>query len=110
MKKRLSYIKEAIVGGGRFREAMLVKLLGRYYESKFRRDWILGSEEPHFYLQRMGVYDFAFGNHGRGPYPFNRGFFSAEMLRENDRLLDIGCGDGFFSRRFFNPRCAHIDA
>jgi SAM-dependent methyltransferase len=24
--------------------------------------------------------------------------------------LDIGCGDGYFDRRFFGPRCAAVDA
>jgi cyclopropane fatty-acyl-phospholipid synthase-like methyltransferase len=30
-------------------------------------------------------------------------------VREGSRLLDIGCGDGFFTKRFFATRCAHID-
>ena len=25
-------------------------------------------------------------------------------------VLDIGCGDGFFARRFFAPRASHVDA
>jgi 2-polyprenyl-3-methyl-5-hydroxy-6-metoxy-1,4-benzoquinol methylase len=46
----------------------------------------------------------------RGATGYSRGFFSAEMIRKGDRILDIGCGDGFFSRRFFNEKCSAIDA
>ena len=31
-------------------------------------------------------------------------------MREGDRVLDIGCGDGFFDRRFFAARGATVDA
>jgi 2-polyprenyl-3-methyl-5-hydroxy-6-metoxy-1,4-benzoquinol methylase len=43
-------------------------------------------------------------------YPYCRGFYVSELLRQGDKLLDIGCGDGFFTRRFFAKRCASIDA
>lgn len=110
LRRRLAYIKQLILHGGDRRESRLIKLLGRHYEGKFRRQWVLSTEEPHFYSQRIGLFEFAFGESGRGPYPFNRGFFSSEVLREGDRLLDIGCGDGFFTRRFLSPRCSHVDA
>jgi cyclopropane fatty-acyl-phospholipid synthase-like methyltransferase len=32
------------------------------------------------------------------------------MIQEGDRLLDIGCGDGFFTKRFFSTKCSQIDA
>jgi 2-polyprenyl-3-methyl-5-hydroxy-6-metoxy-1,4-benzoquinol methylase len=32
------------------------------------------------------------------------------MIEEGDRLLDIGCGDGFFTKRFFSTKCSQIDA
>ena len=32
------------------------------------------------------------------------------VIRAGDALLDIGCGDGFFTRRFFAARAAQIDA
>jgi len=103
-------LKELALGGGDLRESLLIKLLGQHYASTYRRQWELSDEEPHFFSQRMGLFEFAFGENGHGPYPFSRGFFSSEVLQIGDRLLDIGCGDGFFTRRFFSERCAHIDA
>jgi SAM-dependent methyltransferase len=35
---------------------------------------------------------------------------SAEIVRKGDRLLDIGCGDGFFDKRFFAGQCEGVDA
>jgi SAM-dependent methyltransferase len=110
LQRRLMHWKESILGGGRLREAILIKLLEQHYNSKFRRQWVLGEEPPHFFDQRMGFFQFAFGHKDYGPYALFRGFYSSEILRQGDRLLDIGCGDGFFTRRFFAERCGHIDA
>jgi SAM-dependent methyltransferase len=110
LQRRLLRLRESFVGGGKRRESVLLKSLGSYYARQYRRDWQLGEEEPHFFSQRMGFFDFAFGQRGHGAYSFYRGFFASEVLHYNDRLLDIGCGDGFFTRRFFGERCAHIDA
>ena len=110
LQRRLAYVKECIRGGGRLREFILVKLLEQHYNSKFCRQWVLGKELPHFFDQRLGFFQFGFGGNGRGPYSFYRGFFSSQILYDGDHLLDIGCGDGFFTKRFFAERCAHIDA
>jgi SAM-dependent methyltransferase len=103
-------LRESFLGGSKRRESVLLRSLGSYYAHKYRRDWQLGEEEPHFFSQRIGFFEFAFGQGGHGAYSFFRGFFASEVLRYNDRLLDIGCGDGFFTKRFFGERCAHIDA
>jgi SAM-dependent methyltransferase len=110
LQRRLLRLETSIVGGGKQRESALLKLLGLHYASQYRRDWELGEEEPHFFSQRLGFFEFAFGQSRIGPYSFYRGFFASEVLQDNDRLLDIGCGDGFFTRRFLSERCAHIDA
>ena len=110
LQRQLMTYAEYIIGGGRGRELFLVKLLERHYTSKFRRQWILSVESPHFFDHRMGFFWLAFTGNGRGPYSYFRGFFTSEILRDGDRLLDIGCGDGFLDRRFYAERCAHIDA
>jgi len=110
LQRRLLRMESSLIGGGKRRESALLKLLGRFYAHEYRREWQLGEEEPHFFSQRLGFFEFAFGQRGIGPYSFYRGFFASEVLQDNDRLLDIGCGDGFFTRRFLGERCAHIDA
>jgi SAM-dependent methyltransferase len=101
---------EAILYGGRRRESFLVRLLGALHRSQFRREWLLGSgEPPPYYNQRWNGFDFVYGK-SRNPYPFTRGFLASEIIRTGDRLLDIGCGDGFFTNTFYSPRCQHVDA
>lgn len=100
---------EWLIGGSRLREALLLRALGFHYGSRYRRDWGFRAEPPHFYNHRLGIFSFAFGQGIGGPYPYSRAFHAADLLRLGDRLLDIGCGDGFFTARFFAERCASIE-
>jgi SAM-dependent methyltransferase len=108
--RRAAFVVESLISGWRLPERVLLGLLGQYYASRFRRQWQWSVEPPHFFDHRIGIFDFAFGSSKMGSYPYSRGFFSSEVIREGDVLLDIGCGDGFFTRRFFAPRCAQVDA
>ena len=105
--RRLAAAREWLLWGGYWRERLLVRLLRGHYRSVFRRQWVLDDEPPHFFDHRIGSTELATG-HG-SPYPYYRGYFASELVREGDRLLDIGCGDGFFTSRFFAPRCSHVD-
>ncbi len=96
--------------GSEIREWLLIKLLEGYYASKFRRDWIYRQKPPHFGDHRADCFEFAYAKRPHGPYVFLRGFFVSEILHDGDRLLDIGCGDGFFPKRFYSERCSHVDA
>lgn len=108
--KKLLWLMERIVFGGRVTETVLLKLLAAHYKSRFRRDWAWSAEQPHFFSHRIGFFDFSYGGAKSGVFPYYRGFFVSELIRDKDRLLDIGCGDGFFTKRFYSKRCAHIDA
>jgi 2-polyprenyl-3-methyl-5-hydroxy-6-metoxy-1,4-benzoquinol methylase len=110
LSKKIVRFLYYVVGGGGTREKILISLLKVHYDSKFRRVWVYSEEPPHFYDHRIGGFYFVFGKNDVGPYSFYRGFFSSEVIREGDRLLDIGCGDGFFTKRFLSDKCAHVDA
>jgi SAM-dependent methyltransferase len=99
---------ERVLWGGARRERVLVALLRRHYDSLVRRRWGDPERAPHFFDHRIGSFAFATGT--GSPFGYYRGYFAAELIRSDDVLLDIGCGDGFFDRRFFAPRCAEIDA
>jgi SAM-dependent methyltransferase len=107
-RRSLARAVERVLWGGERRERVLIALLRRHYESVFRRQWRHAREMPHYFDHRIGSFAFAIGS--GHPYTYFRGFFTAEMIREGDVLLDIGCGDGFFARRFYAPKCAHVDA
>jgi SAM-dependent methyltransferase len=94
--------------GGERRRRVLTRALGAHYRSLFRREWILAGEPPHFYDHRLDSFDLLTGD--GTPFPFLRGYLAAQVMRRNDRVLDIGCGDGFFDRHFFAPRVREIDA
>jgi SAM-dependent methyltransferase len=110
IRRRLHYRVEQLVGGGPLRERVLLRLLEHHYASRFRRDWHWSASPPHFFEQRLGFFRFAFTESGADPAAFYRGFFGSEIVREGDRLFDIGCGDGFFTRRFYAERGARVDA
>jgi len=78
--------------------------------SVFRREWELAPEHPHFESQHAFFFQMGFGFHMFPAQAFSRGMFGVDILKKTDVLLDIGCGDGFFTRRFFAPACARVDA
>ena len=44
------------------------------------------------------------------PYQLVRAFYTAEALQPDDVVLDIGCGDGFFTKHFLSAQCTQVDA
>lgn len=97
-----------VAGGGDRRERLLLRLLELRYRTLFLRQWRWADEPPHFFDHRIGSFNFAIGKeHG---FSYVRGYFASELVRDGDRVLDVGCGDGFFARRFFAARGASVDA
>ncbi len=98
------------VNTGNEKESELIGALQQYFAQKLQLQETSGEMPPHFTDHRFNFFHFAFTDKCSGPYGFYRGFFSSEVIRKGDRVLDIGCGDGFFTRRFFAEKSGHIDA
>jgi SAM-dependent methyltransferase len=94
------------VFGGRLRERALLALLRAHYRSLFRRTWQWVEEPPPFTDPRLGMLELMAGS----GLPPERSFQAADVIEPDDRVLDIGCGDGYLTRRFFASRCRHVDA
>jgi SAM-dependent methyltransferase len=101
---------QAYLWGSRLVEKQLVKALARTYQSRLKIDWHYTTEKPHFFEQRIGLFNLAFSSNVSHAYNFFRGFYSAEAIKQGDVVLDIGCGEGFYTKRFFSERCREIDA
>jgi SAM-dependent methyltransferase len=109
--RNLAHLGEIVVFGSEAREKFAKGLLSHYYRSVFRRQWawqVYG--EPHFTIHSGSLFGLLNGELGKGIYTFTRAFLSAEIIGEGDYVLDIGCGDGGLTKRFYAPRAAHVDA
>lgn len=109
--RNAAYLAELALFGSEVRERLAKGVLSLYYASVFRRQWawhIYG--EPHFSIHSGALFGLFDGSLGAGVYSLTRAFLSAEIIREGAIVLDIGCGDGALTKRFFAPRAGHVDA
>jgi SAM-dependent methyltransferase len=109
--RSFAHLGEIVIFGSGAREKFAKGLLSHYYRSVFRRQWawqVYG--EPHFTIHSGSLFGLLNGDLGKGIYAFTRAFLSAEIISEGDDVLDIGCGDGALTKRFYAPRAAHVDA
>ena len=91
-------------------ERLLVAQLHRHISARIYLDWVAGDHPPHHSYNNYGAFALAFDPKTIGPYGYYRGFFSSLVVRDGDKVLDISCGDGFFSKRFFGVKASHVDA
>ena len=81
------------------------KYLSRYYKRLFFEQWNR-SNKPHWYYHRIDLYRWP--NH-LNPNWTERGIYSKEVMFPGCKVLDIGCGDGFYARFFYATTASHID-
>jgi 2-polyprenyl-3-methyl-5-hydroxy-6-metoxy-1,4-benzoquinol methylase len=109
--RNLAHFVEVVLFGTELRERLARGVLSIYYGSVFRRQWawqVYG--EPHYSIHSVALFALFDGRIGQGLYTFARAFLSAEIIGKQANVLDIGCGDGALTRRFYAPRAAHVDA
>lgn len=93
-----------------FAERVMTRLLERRMTKRVQREWIDATAPPHHSFNNYGAFRLAMLPQTVGAFPFLRGFLSMMAVSEGDKVLDISCGDGFFSKRFFSTRASHVDA
>ena len=99
-----------LAGKGARRETALVGMLDTHFKLRHRLEWELSQEAPHFYDFRSGVFALGFSDMPPSSHTLDRAAMARDSFAEGDRVLDIGCGDGFFTRRFYADRAGRIDA
>jgi SAM-dependent methyltransferase len=108
---KIKNILSVIVGGGKWIESLLTRLLKHHYKFKTKREWeyVTIDKMPHFTNHRVTYFNFAYGDNPVTAMGMARAFFTAELVNSNDTVLDIGCGDGFITNRFIANRCKKVD-
>ena len=75
--------------------------------AKLIREFWLSNTTPHFSDLRASHF---LSHKNKFPPWLNRGFYSREVVRPEDTVLDIGCGNGFFVYFFLSDIASQIDA
>ena len=92
----------------RWIEKILIALLEKTFRAQFELAWENAQEAPHFYSQHWNAFRLLHGT-CNGPGWMLRGVYASEVIQAGARVLDIGCGDGFFSKTFLAPNASHVD-
>lgn len=105
------HVGEATMFGTSVRKHAASFILDQYHRSEFRRKWLWWNYgEPHFTDHRDTFWRLYKGDMGEGVYSLFRGFNAAQHIKKGDRVLDIGCGDGGYTKRFLAPRALEVIA
>ncbi len=109
LREALRYYVTAIKGSSGL-ESPLVRGVTAHYKAKNRLAWELSAEHPHFTNFRSMMVDFVFGDDPQSSFIFDRAAVARDVIPPGSCVLDIGCGDGFLTKRFYAERASHIDA
>lgn len=105
-------LAESVVFGGRARRAVLQGLWVGHMQSSIRRDlwWADADRDLHFSPTTETFNVFANASQTLNVQSFNRAFFVSQVVEPGDTVLDIGCGEGFFTKRFYSYNASRVDA
>lgn len=102
---------EAGIFGTSLRKSIASFVLKQYHRSEFRRKWLWSCYgEPHFEDHSDTLWRAYLGDLDQGIYRLGPAFNAARLIKEGDSVLDIGCGDGGLTKRFFAPRASRVVA
>jgi len=75
---------------------------------QFLRQWRLAAQPPHSFDPFIELY--WRWNLTRNPLSWERGIFGLLAMKPGCRLLDLCCGEGFYTQRFYSGRAGSIIA
>jgi 2-polyprenyl-3-methyl-5-hydroxy-6-metoxy-1,4-benzoquinol methylase len=111
LQPKVAEWSERALFGGEWRERIVKSILLAHYQSRFRRQWKWQAYgAPHFTDTSYVLFRLFEGNFGEGVYHLTRAFLTGEAVTDGAVILDIGCGDGGFTKRFLAPKASHVDA
>lgn len=79
---------------------------GAFYRFDTHRRWT-AKKTPEWFDHRADLYRF---RELRRPVWAERGVYARELMHPGHRVLDLCCGDGFFSFHFYSSVAEHVDA
>jgi SAM-dependent methyltransferase len=103
---------ERVVFGGEIRRAVLKKAWLAHMRSSIRRDlfWTRPDEILHFSTHTETANLFVNDARTVNVQNFNRAFLTSQMILPGDAVYEIGCGEGFFTKRFYSYKARYVDA
>jgi ubiquinone/menaquinone biosynthesis C-methylase UbiE len=105
-----SVAKAAHVVGNLFFNDSLLRAATSYARSYYRWDtfrrWS-AADTPEWFDHRADLYRFS---ELRRSYWAERGVYARELMHDGCRVLDLCCGDGFYTFHFYSEVASHIDA
>jgi SAM-dependent methyltransferase len=88
--------------------ALLRRVAAGGHHLQFVRQWRLGRRAPLFFDPFIDLY--WKWEQTRNPMPWERGIFGLLALSPGCRQLDLCCGEGFYTHRFYSGRAGSIVA